>query len=35
VQGPIDDESDAESALAVAGDVPGVVDVIDELTRPE
>ena len=35
VQGPIEDESDAESALAVAGDVPGVVDVIDELSRPE
>ena len=25
----------AENALAVAGDVPGVVEVIDELTRPE
>jgi osmotically-inducible protein OsmY len=35
VQGLIEDESDAENALAVAGDVPGVVDVIDELTRPE
>ena len=35
VQGLIEDESDAESALAVAGDVPGVIDVIDELTRPE
>jgi osmotically-inducible protein OsmY len=35
LQGPIEDESDAENALAVAGDVPGVVDVIDELTRPE
>ena len=35
LRGPIEDESDAENALAVAGDVPGVVDVIDELTRPE
>jgi hypothetical protein len=35
VRGAIEDESDAESALAVAGDVPGVVDVIDELSRPE
>jgi hypothetical protein len=35
LQGTIEDESDAEGALAVAGDVPGVVDVIDELTRPE
>lgn len=35
VQGPIEDESDAENALAVAGDVPGVIDVADELTRPE
>jgi len=35
LQGAIEDESDAESALAVAGDVPGVVDVLDELTRPE
>jgi len=35
LQGRIEDEDDAESALAVAGDVPGVVDVIDELARPE
>jgi osmotically-inducible protein OsmY len=35
LRGLIEDESDAENALAVAGDVPGVVDVIDELTRPE
>jgi hypothetical protein len=35
LRGLIEDESDAESALAVAGDIPGVVDVIDELTRPE
>jgi len=35
VRGAIEDETDAENALAVAGDVPGVVDVIDELTRPE
>ena len=35
LRGPIEDESDAENALAVAGDIPGVVDVIDELTRPE
>ena len=35
LQGPIEDESDAENALAVAGDIPGVVDVIDELSRPE
>jgi hypothetical protein len=35
LQGPIEDEDDAENALAVAGDVPGVVDVVDELTRPE
>jgi osmotically-inducible protein OsmY len=35
LRGMIEDEADAESALAVAGDVPGVVDVIDELTRPE
>ena len=35
VQGLVEDEQDAENALAVAGDVPGVVDVTDELTRPE
>jgi osmotically-inducible protein OsmY len=35
LRGLIEDESDAENALAVAGDVPGVVDVTDELTRPE
>jgi hypothetical protein len=35
LQGAIEDESDAESALAVAGDVLGVEDVIDELTRPD
>lgn len=35
VQGAIEDESDAENALAVAGDVPGVIDVVDELSRPE
>ena len=35
LRGLIEDESDAENALAVAGDTPGVVDVIDELTRPE
>jgi BON domain len=35
LQGRIEDEDDAESALAVAGDIPGVVDVIDELARPE
>ncbi len=35
VQGMIEDETDAESALAVAGEIPGVVDVIDELSRPE
>ena len=35
LQGTIEDESDAESALGVAGDVPGVVEVVDELTRPE
>jgi osmotically-inducible protein OsmY len=35
LQGLIDDESDAENALAVAGDIPGVVEVIDELARPE
>jgi hypothetical protein len=33
LQGTLDDEADAENALAVAGDVPGVVEVIDELTR--
>jgi len=33
LQGIVEDESDAENALAVAGDVPGVVEVIDELTR--
>jgi osmotically-inducible protein OsmY len=33
LQGLIEDESDAENALAVAGDVPGVVEVVDELTR--
>jgi hypothetical protein len=33
LQGTVDDESDAENALAVAGDEPGVVEVIDELTR--
>jgi osmotically-inducible protein OsmY len=31
--GIVDDEADAENALAVAGDVPGVVEVVDELTR--
>jgi BON domain-containing protein len=35
LQGLIEDEADAENALAVAGDVPGVVEVIDELSRPE
>ena len=35
LQGAIEDESDAENAVAVAGDVPGVVDVTDELSRPE
>ena len=34
-QGTVEDESHAENALAVAGDVPGVVDVVDELARPE
>jgi BON domain-containing protein len=34
LRGPIEDEADAENALAVAGDVPGVVEVIDELSRP-
>jgi osmotically-inducible protein OsmY len=33
LRGVIEDEADAENALAVAGDVPGVVEVIDELTR--
>jgi BON domain-containing protein len=33
--GTIEDEADAENALAVAGDVPGVVEVVDELSRPE
>ena len=35
LQGLVEDEADAENALAVAGDVPGVVEVVDELTRPE
>jgi osmotically-inducible protein OsmY len=35
LRGPIEDEADAENASAVAGDVPGVVEVIDELSRPE
>lgn len=35
LQGPVDDEDDAENALAIAGDVPGVVEVIDEMTRVE
>ena len=35
LQGAVEDEADAENALAVAGDVPGVVEVLDELTRPE
>ncbi|TMC77824.1 MAG: BON domain-containing protein [Chloroflexi bacterium] len=33
LQGVVEDEADAENALAVAGDVPGVVEVVDELTR--
>jgi hypothetical protein len=33
LRGTVDDEADVENALAVAGDVPGVVDVIDDLTR--
>jgi osmotically-inducible protein OsmY len=33
LQGIVDDEADAENALAVAGDVPGVTEVVDELTR--
>jgi hypothetical protein len=33
LHGVIDDEADAENALAVAGDVPGVIEVVDELTR--
>jgi hypothetical protein len=35
LQGTVDDEMDAENALAVAGRVHGVVEVVDELTRPE
>jgi osmotically-inducible protein OsmY len=35
LQGIVEDEADAENALAVAGDVPGIIEVIDELTRPE
>jgi hypothetical protein len=35
LQGMIEDEADAENALAVAGDVRGVVEVVDELSRPE
>lgn len=35
LQGEIEDESDAENALAVAGSIADVVDVIDELTRPD
>ena len=35
LRGPVEGEADAENALAVAGGVPGVVEVIDELTRPE
>ncbi len=35
LQGMIEDEADAGNALAVAGEVPGLVDVIDELTRRE
>jgi hypothetical protein len=34
LEGDVPDETDAENALAVAGRVPGVVDVIDQLTRP-
>jgi BON domain-containing protein len=34
LQGAIEDEADAENALAVAGAVSGVSDVIDELSRP-
>jgi osmotically-inducible protein OsmY len=34
LQGMVEDEADAENAMAVAGDVPGVVEVIDELSRP-
>jgi osmotically-inducible protein OsmY len=33
LQGIVQDEADAENALAVAGDVPGVLEVVDELTR--
>ncbi|HEV8536254.1 MAG TPA: BON domain-containing protein [Candidatus Limnocylindria bacterium] len=33
LQGLVEDETDAENALAVAGSVPGVVEVIDELMR--
>ena len=35
LQGMIEDEADAENALAVAGDVRGVVEVSDELSRPD
>src|SRR5439155_20948429 len=35
VQGRIEDEEDAENALAAPGDVPGLVDVIDQPSRPE
>lgn len=34
LQGIVEDEADVENALAVAGDVPAVVEVVDELTRP-
>jgi hypothetical protein len=33
LRGMIDDEMDAENALAVAGRVPGVVEVVDELSE--
>jgi osmotically-inducible protein OsmY len=35
LQGMVEDEADVENALAVAGDVPDVVEVLDELSRPE
>ena len=34
LSGPVDDEGDAQMLVAVVAAIPGVVDVLDQLTRP-
>jgi osmotically-inducible protein OsmY len=35
LRGEVDDLDDLDNALAVAGRVPGIIDVVDELALPE